>query len=46
MTYSTPQLVILGAAHTLVLGGTQGQFDNFVSETSNPIAGAAVGLDD
>jgi hypothetical protein len=46
MTYSTPQLVVLGAAHALVLGGTSGQFDNCVSLTSNPIAGVALGLDD
>ena len=46
MTYSTPELVVLGPAHVLVLGGTPGQLDNFVSETSNPIAEATLGLDD
>jgi len=46
MTYSTPELVVLGPAHVLVLGGTRGALDNFVSVTSNPIAGVALGLDD
>jgi hypothetical protein len=46
MKYSTPELVVLGPAHVLVLGGTIGQFDNVVSETSNPLAGVTLGLDD
>jgi hypothetical protein len=44
--YSTPELVVLGPAHVLVLGGELGQFDNLVSETSQPIAGVTLGLDD
>ena len=46
MTYSTPELVVLGPAHVLVLGGEPGMLDNGVSETSKPIAGLALGLDD
>jgi hypothetical protein len=46
MTYSTPELVVLGPAHVLVLGGEIGHLDNFVSETSQPQAGMTVGLDD
>jgi hypothetical protein len=46
MTYSTPELVVLGTAHVLVLGGEIGQLDNFVSETSQPAAGITIGLDD
>jgi hypothetical protein len=44
--YSTPELVVLGPAHVLVLGGTPGALDNLVSEFSNPIAGVTLGLDD
>ena len=46
MTYSTPELVVLGPAHVLVLGGEPGSLDNLVSEFSNPIAGVTLGLDD
>jgi hypothetical protein len=46
MTYSTPELVVLGPAHVLVLGGEIGELDNFVSETSQPPAGMTLGLDD
>jgi hypothetical protein len=46
MRYSTPELVVLGEAAQLVLGGTQGMFDNDVSLTSQPVTGFALGLDD
>jgi len=46
MTYSTPELVVLGQAHVLVLGGEIGEFDNLVSATTQPAAGMTLGLDD
>ncbi len=46
MTYSTPELVVVGTAHEVVLGGPIGQGDNFVSLTSQPDCGVILGLDD
>jgi hypothetical protein len=46
VTYSTPELVVLGPAHVLVLGGTLGQGDNGMSETSKSPVGLTLGLDD
>jgi hypothetical protein len=46
MQYSTPELVVLGPAHVLVLGAGPGMFDNGGSETSRSAAGLAIGLDD
>jgi hypothetical protein len=46
MTYSTPELVVLGPAHVLVLGGPSGKFDHDDSATSKPMAGLILGLDD
>jgi hypothetical protein len=46
MTYSTPELVVLGPAHVLVLGGLIGQGDNCVSERSRLPVGLTLGLDD
>ena len=46
MRYSTPELVVLGPASVLVLGGDIGLFDNGTSQTSQPMAGVALGLDD
>jgi hypothetical protein len=46
MRYSTPELVVLGPASVLVLGGDPGLFDNGTSQTSQPMAGVALGLDD
>lgn len=46
MRYSTPELVVLGSASVLVLGGERGVLDNGGSETSQPIAGMVLGLDD
>lgn len=46
MRYSTPELVVLGRASVLVLGGEAGYFDNGTSETSQPMTGVALGLDD
>jgi hypothetical protein len=46
MRYSTPELVVVGAAASLVQGIPGGAFDNEVSETSRPAEGCALGLDD
>jgi hypothetical protein len=46
MTYSTPELVVLGPAHVLVLGLEGGQGDNDVSTISHPPVGLILGLDD
>lgn len=46
MRYSTPELVVLGPASVLVLGGERGELDNCSSVTSKPIAGIGLGLDD
>lgn len=46
MRYSTPELVVLGSASALVLGGDPGLLDNGGSFTSQPIAGITLGLDD
>jgi len=46
MRYSTPELVVLGPASVLVLGGEPGKFDNGDSRTSLPATGIALGLDD
>ncbi|HEY0872522.1 MAG TPA: hypothetical protein VGD94_03545 [Vicinamibacterales bacterium] len=45
MRYSTPELVVVGAASVLVLGGDVGGFDNPNSQTSRPMTGVALGLD-
>jgi hypothetical protein len=46
MKYSTPELVVVGPAHALVLGGPTGKFDHDDSDTSKPMAGLILGLDD
>jgi hypothetical protein len=46
MTYSTPELVVLGPAQVLVLGGPIGKLDNEVSNHSRPPLGLSLGLDD
>jgi hypothetical protein len=46
MKYSTPELVVLGPAHVLVLGGDAGMLDNPLSEHSKPIGELSIGLDD
>ena len=46
MRYSTPELVVLGPASVLVLGGGPGWLDNSASQTSHPMTGFALGLDD
>lgn len=46
MEYSTPELVLLGTASALVLGGNPGKDDYPDSETSLPFMGFALGLDD
>ena len=46
MKYTTPELVVVGAASVLVQGITPGVFDNGGSVTSRPEAGVALGLDE
>ena len=46
MRYATPELVVIGAASVVVLGGDRGVLDNGSSETSQPAAGVVLGLDD
>ena len=46
MRYSTPELIVLGAAASLVQGIPGGQGDNDVSVKSRPADGIALGLDD
>lgn len=46
MRYATPELVVIGQASVLVQGGRIGQLDNGSSETSQPVAGVLLGLDD
>jgi hypothetical protein len=46
MRYETPVLVVIGSASALVQGGIAGVLDNGASETSRPLTGVALGLDD
>ncbi len=46
MKYSTPELVVVGAASVLVQGVPGGVLENGSSTTSRPIAGVLLGLDD
>ena len=46
MRYATPELVVIGKASVVVLGGEPGKLDNGDSQTSQPIAGIVLGLDD
>jgi hypothetical protein len=46
MKYATPELVVIGRATVLVLGGDPGKLDNGDSQTSKPIGGMVLGLDD
>ena len=46
MRYSTPELVVLGPASVLALGGDKRLLDNATSHTSQPMTGVALGLDD
>jgi hypothetical protein len=46
MKYATPELIVLGSASVLVLGGQSGKLDNGDSQTSKPVAGIVLGLDD
>jgi hypothetical protein len=45
MKYSTPELVVVGTAASLVLGGEIGELDNPVPETE-PAPLLALGLDE
>jgi hypothetical protein len=46
MRYSTPELIVIGAASVVVLGGVEGRFDNVATFMTRPLAGVALGLDD
>jgi hypothetical protein len=46
MKYATPELVVVGAASTLVQGVPGGKLDNAGSDDSKPAVGIALGLDD
>jgi hypothetical protein len=46
MKYSTPELIVLGLAHVLVLGGEPGLLENMTSEHSKPLGEMSIGLDD
>jgi hypothetical protein len=46
MLYSTPELVGLGPAAVVVLGGDIGRLDNGDTPFTKPLVGMALGLDD
>jgi hypothetical protein len=46
MEYSSPELVVVGRAEVLVLGGDPGVNDHLGSLFTQPIMGIALGLDD
>ena len=46
MKYSTPELIVVGEASVLVQGGQRGKFDNGGSDTSRPMLGVLLGLDE
>lgn len=46
MKYSTPELVVLGTAATLVLGGELGVDDHIRPDFEQSAHGVALGLDD
>ena len=46
MRYSTPELVVLGSASTLVLGDIFGEDDNVLTYKTRPPMGVALGLDE
>ncbi|HEX7021006.1 MAG TPA: hypothetical protein VF159_13400 [Gemmatimonadaceae bacterium] len=46
MEYAKPELVVVGQASALVLGGLPGEHDNPNADTERPIMGIALGLDD
>jgi hypothetical protein len=46
MKYSTPELVVIGAASVLVQGVPRSILDNGNSPTSHPAVGTLLGLDD
>jgi hypothetical protein len=46
MKYTTPELVVLGTAATMVLGGLPGEDDNPNPQIQQPVAGLLLGLDD
>ncbi len=46
MKYSTPELVVIGAASVLVQGVPGSILDNGSSSTSHPGVGTLLGLDD
>jgi hypothetical protein len=46
MKYSTPEIVVLGPAATLVLGQPPGEGDNPNPQFEDPATGVVLGLDD
>lgn len=46
MKYESPELVVLGTASSLVLGGILGVDDNTNPDFEMPAEGLAIGLDD
>jgi hypothetical protein len=46
MQYSTPDLVVLGAASVLVQGGMRGVLDNGSSDIEQPADEVTLGLDE
>ena len=46
MKYATPELVVLGTASDLVLGGIPGCDDNANPDYELPMSGLALGLDE
>lgn len=46
MKYSTPELVVLGTAASLVLGGAPGEEDNPNPQFQDPPSELVLGLDD
>jgi hypothetical protein len=46
MKYSTPELVVLGPASSIVLGGPEGEDDSSNPTEERPQFGLLIGLDD
>jgi hypothetical protein len=46
MKYSTPELIVLGSAASLVLGGPVGRLDNVTTFMTQPHVGVALDLDE
>jgi hypothetical protein len=46
MKYTTPELIVIGEASLLVLGGKIGALDNGSSDVEQPADDVALGLDE